>query len=284
MKKNYKRLKCACYTVSLSMSVICCLTPLLFTSFRLFYGISYSLLGFLVLINFCTQLMIDLIFSFFSHKFDIPKAVKFTPVLVLAGFFVYSVWPFFFPNNVYIGLVIGTLIFSAAGGFGEVLISPVIAEIPSDDPDREMSKLHSVYAWGVVAVIIFSTIFLLLVGNKNWQWLVIFFMLIPIISIILFSGVEIPSMKTPEKASGALEFIKDKGVWLCVLSIFLGGAAEMVMTQWASGYLEQVLGIPKVWGDCFGVALFALMLGMGRTAYSKCGKNISKVFLIYENS
>jgi MFS family permease len=74
--------------------------------------------------------------------------------------------------------------------------------------------------------------------------------------------------------------MKNKGVWLFVAAIFLGGAAECTMAQWASGYLEQALAIPKVWGDCFGVALFALMLGLGRTAYAKCGKNIGKVLLI----
>ena len=47
--------------------------------------------------------------------------------------------------------------------------------------------------------------------------------------------------------------------------------------QWASGYLEQALGIQKLWGDIFGVALFSVMLGLGRTLYSKIGKNILKV-------
>lgn len=84
-------------------------------------------------------------------------------------------------------------------------------------------------------------------------------------------------MQTPEKASGALGMLKNKGVWLCVLAIFLGGASECTMSQWASGYLEQALGIPKVWGDIFGVALFAAALGLGRSLYAKYGKNIGKV-------
>jgi MFS family permease len=49
------------------------------------------------------------------------------------------------------------------------------------------------------------------------------------------------------------------------------------MAQWSSGYLEQAAGIPKVWGDLFGVALFAVMLGLGRSLYAKIGKNIGKV-------
>ena len=65
--KSYARLKLACYTTNASMSVVASLSPVLFLTFHNLYGISYSLLGTLVLINFVTQLSIDLIFSFFSH-------------------------------------------------------------------------------------------------------------------------------------------------------------------------------------------------------------------------
>ena len=61
------------------------------------------------------------------------------------------------------------MVASAASGLAEVLISPVIAAIPAEDPDREMSKLHSVYAWGVVAVIPLFTLFLLGFGSENWM-------------------------------------------------------------------------------------------------------------------
>ena len=183
MEKQYQRLKLACYTGNLSMSLVSNLSPVLFITFRTLYGISYSLLGLLVLTNFFTQLTVDLIFSFFSHKINIPKAVKTAPVLTLVGFLVYALWPYFFPQSVYTGLVIGTIIFSASSGLNEVLISPVIAAIPSDDPDREMSKLHSVYAWGVVAVIIVATLFLLVFGKENWQYLVFLLLFIPIVFI-----------------------------------------------------------------------------------------------------
>lgn len=277
---KYKLLKLACYTSNITMSVTSNISPLLFLTFRSLYGISYSLLGALVLINFVTQLGIDLIFSFFSHKFNIEKAVKMTPLIAAAGLLVYALYPLLLPDTAYIGIVIGTIIFSAAGGFGEVLISPVIAAIPSKDPDREMSKLHSIYAWGVVAVVIFSTLFLLFFGKENWHYLAIIFIIIPVISFILFIFSRIPALETPEKMSGTLSLLKSKKLWICVLAIFLGGAAECTMAQWCSGYLEQSFGIAKIWGDIFGAALFAVMLGLGRTLYSKIGKNIYRVLLL----
>lgn len=280
MDNRLKRLKFACYTTNISMSVVGNLSPILFLTFRSLYGISYSLLGALVLINFVTQLTVDLIFSFFSHKFNIPAAVKFTPVLSVVGLVIYALSPLLFPNNIYIGLCLGTVIFSASSGFGEVLISPVIAAIPSPDPDREMSKLHSVYAWGVVGVVLFSTLFLKLAGSTAWQFLAFVFATIPLCSALLFFGAKIPEMQTPERASGAFEMLKNKKLWACVVAIFLGGAAECTMAQWCSGYIEKALGVPKLLGDIFGVALFAAALGAGRTLYAKRGKSIYKVLTL----
>ena len=280
MQSNFRRVKYACYAANVSMAIVANLPPILFITFRSMYKISYSLLGLLVLINFVTQLIIDLVFSFFSHKFNLEKSVKIIPVLTFSGFLIYALWPWLFPGNVYAGLVIGTVIFASSGGFSEVLISPVIAAIPSKDPDREMSKLHSSYAWGVVFVIIISTLFLLSFGQDTWQWLVFVLMLVPLVSSVLYAGAKMPELHTEEKTSGVIKLIKNKTLWLCVGGIFLGGAAECTMAQWASGYLEQAMEIPKVWGDIFGVALFSVMLGLGRTLYSKIGKNIRRVLFL----
>ncbi len=274
-KKNIFLVKAGCYASNISMSVVGNLSPLLFLTFHELYGISYSLLGLLVLINFCTQLGVDLLFSFFSHKFNIPLAVKCAPFLTMAGLLIYALSPVIFPGAVYAGLVIGTVLFSMASGFCEVLVSPVIAALPSDDPDRDMSKLHSIYAWGVVGVAVISTVFLYFCGRSNWQWLPVIFMVIPIAAVIFFAKARLPQMATPEKTSGAVKFLKNGGVWLCVFGIFLGGSAEVTMAQWASSYIEEALDLPKILGDIFGVAIFAVTLGLGRSLYAKFGKNIS---------
>lgn len=280
MEKNYKRVKLACYTTNVTMSVIGNLSPLLFLTFRSLYDISYSLLGLLILINFCTQLCVDLIFSFFSHKFNIGLTVKLTPVIAFVGLGFYALSPVLFPQNVYLGLVLSTIVFSAASGLAEVLISPVIAALPSKNPEREMSKLHSIYAWGVVFVIVVGTLFLLFCGGDNWQWLAAIFMLVPLLSACLFFSAKLPVLETPERVSGAVAMLKNKKLWLCFLGIFLGGASECTMAQWSSSYLEQALGLEKVWGDIFGVAMFAVALGLGRTLYGKFGKNIEKVLFL----
>ena len=279
MQHNYRRTVAACYAVNVTMSVIGNLPPLLFLTFHQEYGISYSLLGTLVLINFFTQLTVDLIFSFFSHKFNIPLTVKLTPIIAIAGMVLMAAAPILFPNAVYLGLALGTVVACAASGLCEVLISPVIAAIPAENPEREMSKLHSSYAWGVVGMVVVATAFLLLVGNQYWQWLVLLMTAVPLTAALLFIRTPIPEMQTPEQTSGAVRFMKDKTVWLCVLAIFLGGASECTMAQWASGYLEQALGLPKVLGDLMGVACFSVALGMGRSLFAKVGKHPSRAIL-----
>ncbi len=278
--RNDTKVKLACYGSNITMSVVGNLSPLLFLTFRNLYGISFSLLGALVFINFFTQLLIDLIFSFFSHKFHIPTAVKLAPILAIIGFIVYALAPFLFPNAVYIGIALGTVVFSSASGLNEVLISPVIAALPADNPEREMSKLHSVYAWGVVGVIVATTLFLLLFGNELWFLLPLLFLVIPVFSTVMFLGSTLPPLATPTKASGALSMLKNKTLWLIVTAIFLGGACELIMAQWCSSYVEQALGIDKIWGDIFGAATFAAALGLGRTLYAKYGKNIQKLLLV----
>ena len=86
-------------------------------------------------------------------------------------------------------------------------------------------------------------------------------------------------MKTNDKIGGTKEVFKNKQLWICFFAIFLGGASEIVMAQWSSSYLEQI-GLPKIYGDIFGVAFFSATLGFGRSLYAKKGKNIEK-FIFY---
>lgn len=280
MDKKYNKLKYACYSSGVCMAVTANLSPLLFITLRSVYGISYSLLGLLIVINFFTQLAVDLFFSFFSHRLNIPRLIKAMPVITFTGLLLYALSPVVFPNSVYTGLVIATVIFSLSNGLAEVLTSPIIAAIPSDNPDREVSKLHSVFAWGSVFVVIFSTVFIKLAGNENWQYLAAIFLIIPAVSAILYFPSDIPNIQSEKKEPFSLEIFRNGKLWLCVFAIFLGGAAECTMSQWCSGYLENAIGVSKVTGDIFGVALFSLMLGLGRTLYTHKGKNITTVLFL----
>ena len=68
---KYKLTKNACYLTGVTMSISANLSPLLFLTFKDMYNLSYTLLGFLVVINYFTQLLIDVIFTFFTKHFNI---------------------------------------------------------------------------------------------------------------------------------------------------------------------------------------------------------------------
>lgn len=274
-----KRTKYACYFTYLAMSSVFSLPPILFVTFREMYGISYTLLGTLVLVNFCTQLTVDLLLSFFTRYFNVRRNVRIMPLLTSAGLLTYALIPTLFPQYAYAGLLVGTVIFSVAAGLCEVLLSPMVAAIPSDNPERDMSMLHSLYAWGVVTVVVISTAYLHLFGRANWMYLTIFWALLPVISFVLFSVLPLPALDLTQSAGSGFSKQKRTGLGLCVICIFLGSAAENAMTNWISGYIENALQIPKAAGDILGMACFAILLGLGRTLYAKHGRNISSTLL-----
>lgn len=274
----FKKTKLSCSFAYLSMSSVFSLPPMLFMTFHSMYGISFTLLGTLVLINFCTQLGIDLVFSFFAKHFNIKKTVRAMPVITTIGMCIYALSPFIFKSNVYVGLVLGTIIFSVSAGLGEVLLSPVVAAIPGST-DKDMSFLHSLYAWGVMSVVGVSTLFFAIFGKENWMYLTLFLAAFPLVACVSFCLSPFPEMDISHSDSKAPKSNRNMGLLLCVGCIFFGSAAENSMTNWISSYMESALRIPKAVGDVVGMAVFAVLLGLGRVLYSKYGKNISNVLL-----
>ena len=279
---QYKKAKYACYSSYFTMTAAFSVPPLLFVTLRELYGISYTLLGSLVLVNFCTQLLVDLIFTVFAKRFNMHLTARIMPCFTTLGMLVFALVPTFFPDYAYVGLLIGSIIFAVAAGLSEVLLSPMIAAIPSDNPAKEMSLLHSLYAFGVFTTVIFSTLFLRIVGHQYWNVLMILLALLPLITTFLFVRAELPPMSVGEQSAGESRQGRPgkMGIVLCFFCIFFGSCAECCMSSWISGFMETSLGVQKALGDVLGVAMFAILLGAGRIGFSRYGKHIMRVLLI----
>lgn len=275
----YNRTRLACYTAYFTMSSVFSLPPLLFVTLREMYGISYTLLGTLVLTNFCTQLAVDLIFTAFSKKFNVHRVVKVMPLITSLGLLVYAVVPTLLPQFAYGGLLAGTVIFSVSAGLSEVLLSPVIAALPSDHPQRDMSNLHSLYAFGVFTVVAVSTLFFKVFSTEYWMYLTVFWALLPVLSAVLFMRSPMPNIADMTAVENKCHS-RTTGLVLCVACIFFGSCAENTMSNWISGYVENALHIDKAAGDVLGMALFAVLLGVARVAYARFGKNIRSVLVL----
>ena len=139
MKKlNYSLTRKACYLGGIIQAVVNNLTALLFVIFNAKpYGISIEKLGRLIFINFFAQLIIDFLSIYIVPKFGYRKCVVCAQGCSAIGLAMLGILPNVFPP--YIGLVVSILFIAVGSGFIEVLTSPIIEALPSDNKAGKMS-------------------------------------------------------------------------------------------------------------------------------------------------
>lgn len=270
----------ACYIGLFVQAIVINLTPILFIPLQDQFGFSFGKLGLLVLINFITQVISDIVFSHAVDKYGYRPFLVSAHIFTIVGFAIFALSPFVLTDP-YLGLVIGTIIFSASGGLLEILLSPVINAIPSKEKGSAMSMLHSFYAWGQLAVVIITTLFLFAFGKQSWFIIMLIWTIIPLFNMILFSIVPLAPTVSEEHREPFTKHIKNTFFLVAILAIAFGAASEIVMNQWVSAFMEKVMLIPKVIGDVSGMSMFALMLGMGRMLHGKYGSkmDLSKIMM-----
>ncbi len=282
LPEGLARTRLACYASFFTAASVFCVPPLLFVTFHGLYGISYTLLGTLIVANFFTQLIVDLVCTMLAKRHHVERVLRFVPFITALGMAVYALVPFLFPQIAYGGLLLGTVIFSVAAGLSEVLLSPTVAAIPSENPGRDMSLLHSLYGFGVFTMVLLGTSALYLFGTDRWYVVMLLLAVFPFLTGLLFAVSPIPEIKVGSDTAQTAQRSKSRavGIALCFGCIFLGSCAENTMNNWISSYIESALGIDKLVGDVFGVAFFALLLAFARVAYAKFGKSICPVLLV----
>lgn len=277
---HYKLTTISCFTGIFVQAIITNLTAILFVPMMTLYGFSYIHLGILVGINFTTQVMSDLIFSGLIDKIKFKRLVLPTCIISFIGLFLFALSPLIF-DNVFLGIIISTIIFSAASGLLEVLLSPIIDAIPNDNKGPAMSLLHSFYAWGQVATIIITTLFLFVFQAKNWQIVVLFWALVPLVNFFMFLKSPFPPNAPLSHRKSLRELLRKPFLILAFFAIFFGAATEVIMNQFTSSFMEKAILLPKLTGDLFGMAGFAVMLGVGRLIFASSGHkySINKVLI-----
>jgi len=271
---NYKRTVRSCMTAIFSQAIVTNLVALLFTPFMTLYGLTYADLGVLVCINFATQVSADIIFSGAIDRIGFRRLILPTCILSFAGLAVLACVPWIFPEHIFAGLVVATVMFAFSGGLMEVQISPMVDAIPSDDKAKAMSMMHSFYAWGQIATIILTTLFIFVFGGENWQVLTFLWALLPLANFFMFLFSPIPEVIPAEKRDPAKLVLKNIFYILALAAIFFGAGTEITLNQWTSTFMEKGLGLSKVSGDLFGMCGFAFMLGIGRLLHGKFGERI----------
>lgn len=135
-----------------------------------------------------------------------------------------------------------------------------------------MSLLHSFYCWGHMSVVLLSTVFFSIFGIQHWKVLALLWAVIPVANMLLFTKAPIYSLNEEgEKGLSLKELFCNKLFWVLMLMMACAGAAEQSVSQWASTFAEQGLGVSKTIGDLTGPMAFACLMGLSRLIYGKFG-------------
>ncbi len=282
MELSYKRTTQACFVGLIVQAIVNNFAPLLFLTFHSSYGISLSKITMLVTLNFGLQLLVDFLSVYFVDKLGYRRSVVLAHGLTVVGLLSMTVLPEVFPDP-YIGLLTAVVFYAAGGGLLEVLVSPIMESCPTENKEKAMSLLHSFYCWGHVAVVLLSTLFFTVFGIEHWKILACVWALVPLANAFLFAKVPIaPLMNEGESGLTLKQLLCQRVFWVFLLLMGCAGACEQAVSQWASAFAEQGLGVSKTVGDLAGPMLFAIMMGISRAVYGKYGDRINlSRFMIY---
>ncbi len=271
---SYKATRFACYIGSVSQATINNYLPLLFVMFNTSYGISYSKLGAVVLLNFSVQLITDILSIKIVSKIGTKGAVVLAHFLCAAGMILLGILPSLL-GNAFLGIVISVIFSSIGGGLIEVLVSPVMERVSGDRGRAYMSFLHSFYCWGQILVVVVTTAAILAFDISCWDWLALCWAAIPLANAFLFLKVPVVEDEPEEQRTPITQILKNKSFILIAVLMVTAGASELTMSQWASTFAEQGLNLSKFTGDLLGPCAFAFFMGTGRIINSLLPRRIT---------
>ncbi|MCM1124577.1 MAG: MFS transporter [Eubacterium sp.] len=284
MNNKYGKTIVACFIGYIVQAIVNNFVPLLFLFFQRTYEIPLSQITLLVTFNFGIQLLVDLLSAGFVDKIGYRVSMVAAHVLSAAGIVLLTVLPELLPSP-FLGILISVMIYAIGGGLLEVLVSPVVEACPSDNKEKAMSMLHSFYCWGHVGVVLISTAFFSVFGIGNWKVMAILWALVPLGNAFAFTKVPIASLlEEGETGYSMKDLFGMKLFWILMVMMICAGASEQAVSQWASTFAEQGLGISKTAGDLAGPMAFAILMGTARAFYGKYGDRINlDRFMIYSS-
>lgn len=275
MKNNkFKSTVNACFIAYIVQAIVNNFAPLLFVTFQKEFDIELSKITLLVTFNFLIQLTVDLLSAKFIDKIGYRTSMVLAHILSAAGLISLAVLPSIMKNS-FAGLIISVMIYAIGGGILEVLVSPIVEACPTDNKEKAMSLLHSFYCWGHVLVVLLSTLFFNLFTISNWRITAVIWAIVPLINAIVFTKVPIaPLIEENEKGMSIKELISSKLFITLFIMMVCAGASEQAVSQWASAFASEGLGIPKTVGDLAGPLTFAVLMGTSRAIYGKYGDRL----------
>lgn len=269
---KYRSTMNACFTGYIVQAIVNNFVPLLFVTFQNSWHIPLSRITMLITVNFIIQLSVDLASAGFVDKLGYRASAVTAHLFSAAGLLMLPFLPDMMPDPFY-GILISVIVYAVGGGLIEVLISPIIESCPTDNKETAMRLLHSFYCWGYMVVVLLSTVFFALFGTGNWRALTLVWAVIPVVNALVFCRVPLFSLDENEETGMSISSLISDRKFL-MLMMLSTGAGEQSVSQWASTFAEEGLGLSKTVGDLAGPMMFALMMGLSRVLYSRYGDRI----------
>ena len=260
----------ACYVGFITQAIINNLAPILFIIFQTEFQISFEMIGRLIFLNFGTQILADIFAVRYADTIGHRKMAVMAHGFAALGLVGLGLFPQIFPSP-YVGLGAAVMIYAVGGGIIEVLVSPMVEALPTEAKASAMSLLHSFYCWGQMGVVILTTLVLWAFGTDIWVVLPIAWAVVPIYNLFKFLKVPLMPALAMEHKLRVRELLRSNAFVLAMVLMIASGASELTMSQWSSLFAERGLQVPKVVGDLLGPALFALLMGIGRTVFGIWG-------------
>lgn len=270
---DYRRTRLAAYTGTISQAIIITIAPLLFIIFQTEFGLGDEQTGRLILINFATQILADIVATKYADRIGYRPSIIAAEILCALGLVSMSFSVEWFASP-YTGLCLSVVLYAFGGGFIEVLLSPIVEAMPGDEKASAMALLHSFFCWGQAFTILVSTAVIKILGTGIWRWLPVCWSIAPIGGIFLFVGAPVGSPAPEGRGMSVRELLRSPFFIIAMLMMICSGSSELTMSQWASLFAEKGLKVSKFAGDLLGPFLFAVTMGTGRALYGKFGSKI----------
>ncbi len=276
-----RRVVWCCYLGMFVQAMVINITPLLFIPLRDQFGLTFEQVGRLVLVNFATQLVVDLLCTALADRVPPRPLIVAANALSAVGLWVFAIAPFQLADP-FTGLMLGTMVFSVGCGLLEVLLSPIINALPSENKSSAMAFLHAFYPIGKVAVILVTGIALYGWGVQAWPWILLAWSVVPLANTAAFFLVELPPLADHERRQTLRSLVVGRPLYWLLAAMVLAGASEVTVAQWTSAYVETALGFSKVTADLVGFCLFGVGMIIGRLWFGWKGEhaNLTKVMSI----
>lgn len=270
---NYQKTLRACYLGYVTQAICANFAPLLFLTFQETYHISLGKIALIPTVFFLTQLVVDFAATGFVDRIGYRTCVVASHILSTVGLVMLAFLPDLLPVP-FLGILLSVLVYAVSSGLIEVLISPIVEACPFENKASRMSLLHSFYCWGMVAVVLGSTVFFALFGLENWRILTLLWALVPFCNVFNFLTCPIERLVETGEGMGTGKLLRQPLFWLLILLMICSGAAETAMAQWASAFAEAAIGVPKTIGDLAGPCLFAVFMGASRVLCARMSRNV----------